>query len=326
MHAINGWGCITRTIILPSQHVLFKLQDQTMVALSLVLLFSLVVLSSGSTWSKSRGCYRELKEPLPSQILTKPPHLYLNPADIPESFDWRLVNNTNFVSAPTNQFLPSPCGCCWAHAAVGALLDRMIIATKALRSFVPLSPQVLLDCEDPDLGSCKGGSALGAYKFISRNGITDITCSPYMGVDYFYWAERPCNETMCRTCDIDGHCEFIQGPVYNISEYGTVTGEDEMKAEIFARGPIACSINAHSAAFENYSGEGVIHDPTPYNYTTHVIVVTGWGVDKSDGTNYWIGRNSYGTAWGDVGWFKLERGTNALDIEKHTCAWAVPKL
>lgn len=310
------------------QEVCRKNRRMALVAAHLLaLLSSLVILSFiSSTWSKPQGCYRELDEPLPNLVLTKPPHLYLNPADIPDSFDWRLVNNTNFVSAPTNQFLPSPCGCCWAHAAVGALLDRMIIATKALRSFVPLSPQVLLDCEDPDLGSCKGGSALGAYKFIARNGITDITCSPYMGVDYFYWAERPCNETMCRSCGIDGQCQFIQGQVYTISEYGTVTGEEQMKAEIFARGPIACSIYAHSAAFENYSGEGVIRDPTQYNYTTHVIAVTGWGEDKNDGTKYWIGRNSYGTAWGDVGWFKLERGTNALDIEKHTCAWAVPKL
>ena len=290
---------------------------------SLLLLIALFACANG-VQSNVEGCYRELDGPLPSQILTKPPYLYLDPNDIPESFDWRLVNNTNFVSAPTNQFLPSPCGCCWAHAAVGALLDRMIIATKSLQSLVPLSPQVLLDCEDPDLGSCKGGSALGAYKFIAKNGITDVTCAPYMGVDYFNWAERPCNETMCRTCGIDGDCHFIQGPTYHISEYSTVQGEDQMKAEIFARGPIACSVYAHSSAFEKYSG-GVINDPTPYNTTTHVIVVTGWGA-SSDGTKYWIGRNSYGTWWGERGWFKLVRGTNALDIENHTCAWAVPKL
>lgn len=294
--------------------------------------FHIIFLSMCVSWVVSAapskpesGCYKELDEPLPSRILTKPPHLYLNPADLPASFDWRWVNNTNFASAPTNQFLPSPCGCCWAHAAVGALLDRMIIATKAQQSFVALSPQVLLDCQDPDLGSCKGGSALGAYKFIASNGITDVTCSPYMGVDNFYWAERPCNETMCRSCDVDGQCRFIEGPTYTVSEFGTVVGEDQMKSEIFTRGPIACSVYAHSEAFENYSS-GVIKDPTPYNTTTHVIVVTGWGADDNDGTKYWIGRNSYGTAWGETGWFKLERGTNALDIEKHTCAWAVPKI
>nr|CAH04633.1 cathepsin X/O [Suberites domuncula] len=285
----------------------------------------MVIFCEVSFSTKDGSCYKELKEPLPNHIVTKPPHQKLNPSVIPDSFDWRDVNNTYFVSPVTNQFLPSPCGCCWAHAAVGALTDRMMIATQAKRSIVPLSPQVLLDCADPDLGSCHGGSALGAYKFIFKNGITDITCSPFMGVDSFYWAEVPCNETMCRTCDRFGKCSFIKGPTYFISEYGTVTGEDQMKAEVFARGPIACSVYAHSAAFEEYTG-GVIHDPVQYNSTTHVVAVTGWGTDEKTGMKYWIGRNSFGTAWGEDGWFKLQRGVNALDIEKHTCAWAVPKM
>ncbi len=271
------------------------------------------------------SCYKELKGILPSHILTQPPHKTLSVSAIPDSFDWRNFNDTYFVTQVTNQFLPSPCGCCWAYAAVGALTDRMIIATKAKISIVPLSPQVLLDCSDPDLGSCKGGSALGAYKFIHKNGITDITCSPFMGVDNFYWAEAPCNETMCRTCDRFGNCKFIDGPTYYISEYGTVQGEDQMKAEIYARGPIACSVYAHSDAFEKYTS-GVIVDHTEYNITTHVVAITGWGKDSKTGMDYWIGRNSFGTAWGELGWFKLQRGVNALDIEKHTCAWAVPKI
>ncbi len=271
------------------------------------------------------SCYKELNGPLPSHIVTTPPHKRLNSGAIPESFDWRNVNNTYFVTQVTNQFLPSPCGCCWAHAAVGSLTDRMIIATKAKIPIVPLSPQVLLDCTDPDLGTCKGGSALGAYKFIYKNGITDITCSPFMGVDDFYWAEQPCNETMCRTCDRFGTCKFINGPTYYITEYGTVQGEDQMKAEIFARGPIACSVYAHSDPFEKYTG-GIIVDPAQYSTTTHVVAITGWGKDQDTGMEYWIGRNSFGTAWGELGWFRLQRGVNALDIEKHTCAWAVPKM
>jgi len=39
---------------------------------------------------------------------------------------------------------------------------------------------------------------------------------------------------------------------------------------------------------------------------------------------YWIGRNSWGTYWGENGFFKLKRGTNNLMIESE-CAWAVPK-
>ena len=292
----------------------------------LVFLLQVAVLgfsSAGSSSSKF-GCYKELSEPLPSLILTKPPHLYVKADTLPVTYDWRIVNDTCFVSPPTNQFLPSPCGCCWAHAALGALLDRMIITTKAKQPFVPLSSQVLLDCEDPDLGSCHGGSALGAYKFIAKNGVTDITCSPFMGVDNFYWAEIPCSVSMCRKCDRFGNCKFINGKKYYVEEYGTVTGEEQMKLEIFTRGPIACSVYAHSTAFEDYTS-GIIQDPEKYNGTTHVVAITGWGKDQS-GMGYWIGRNSFGTAWGEEGWFKLQRGVNTLNVESHTCAWAVPKF
>ena len=273
---------------------------------------------------RSGSCYKDVIGPRPSHITTKQPYEYVSPASLPDNFDWRSVNDTLFVSEVTNQFLPSPCGCCWAHASTGALTDRFIIAKKGRVSQVKLSPQVLLDCAF-DAGTCKGGSDLLAYKFIHENGITDITCSPFQGVDDFYWAEEPCAQTMCRTCDAEGHCNFINGTKYYISEYGSVNGEDQMMAEIYARGPISCSVYAHSPAFEDYSS-GIIVDPTQYSGVTHVVAITGWGVDAASGMKYWVGRNSFGTAWGEEGWFLLERGVNCLNIEKYPCSWAVPKM
>eukprot|EP01046_Picozoa_sp_COSAG06_P031749 COSAG06_NODE_3118_length_5830_cov_5.051649_5_plen_74_part_00 len=35
-----------------------------------------------------------------------------------------------------------------------------------------------------------------------------------------------------------------------------------------------------------------------------------------------IGRNSWGTYWGEHGWFRIVRGTNNLGIEAN-CDWAV---
>lgn len=285
----------------------------------IVFLSLLLPAAWGRNPGQDGGCYKELPHPLPSFVLSKVPPL-LKP---PEHFDW---GESFTLSPPTNQMLPSPCGSCWAHAATGALTDRIII-TRAKASnhtpVIPLSPQVLLDGQSDKLGSCHGGSALGAYAFIKDNGITDITCSPYVGVDNNYWAELPADETMCRKCDRFGSCKFVNATKHYVSEYGSVTGESEMIAEIYARGPIACSVYAHGESFEGYNG-GVIKDSTQYNSTTHVVAVTGWG-STSEGTKYWIGRNSFGSMWGEGGWFKLQRGVNALDIEKHTCAWAVPK-
>lgn len=74
-----------------------------------------------------------------------------------------------------------------------------------------------------------------------------------------------------------------------------------MKAEIFARGPIACSINSSPDVFKHYKGGVVTCDKIGTSgedcrgMLTHLVVITGWGVEDSTGLSYWIGRNSYGT-------------------------------
>ena len=42
--------------------------------------------------------------------------------------------------------------------------------------------------------------------------------------------------------------------IYGVEEFGTVRGVQEMKAEIFARGPIACLVNSDPPQFNLYSG------------------------------------------------------------------------
>lgn len=55
----------------------------------------------------------------------------------------------------------------------------------------------------------------------------------------------------------------------------------------------------------------------------HDVEIVGWG-ETPEGQKYWIVRNSWGTYWGQLGFFLLERGTNALQIEAGDCWWAKP--
>ena len=93
-----------------------------------------------------------------------------------------------------------------------------------------------------------------------------------------------------------------------------------MMAEIASRGPIACDM-AVNQAFEDYKG-GVFYDKTGLKDINHVISLVGYGTD-ANGVKYWIGRNSWGEAWGEEGFFRIIRGVNNLAIESD-CAWAVP--
>jgi len=108
--------------------------------------------------------------------------------------------------------------------------------------------------------------------------------------------------------------------IYGIQEYGQLAGEQNMLQEIFQRGPISCSVHA-TQELDDYTG-GIFEDKTgPYPTTNHAISVVGWGVEH--GVKYWLVRNSWGSHWGEQGFFRIRRGIDNLLIESH-CAWATP--
>jgi cathepsin X len=229
-----------------------------------------------------------------------------------------------------------------------------------------LAPQQLLNFNSKTSGgSCNGGDHVKAYEFIHKYGISDETCGAKIGLDHIHSFEvasmtdvEDVRRHQCFECEWTGPCGFVSPEqysvnLYGVEEFGSLSGVHQMKAELFARGPIACLINSEPDEFDQYQG-GVIScddqklppSPSPPSpsppyssassssrlcslrkYTDHVIVIAGWGTDKASGKEFWVGRNSYGTKWGEGaggGWFRLELGKDLLNIESSTCSWAVP--
>ncbi|ETO07734.1 Papain family cysteine protease containing protein [Reticulomyxa filosa] len=119
-----------------------------------------------------------------------------------------------------------------------------------------------------------------------------------------------------------GTCEPVTNfTLYYVGEYGPVAGALAMKQELFARGPISCGIDA-TTEFESYSG-GIYSQNLTDVSINHEIAVVGWGLDSSSGTEYWIGRNSWGMYWGEEGFFQMEMYQNNLGIETD-CSWGIP--
>lgn len=264
---------------------------------------------------------------------TAPHETWDETKSLPDDFTWGDKDGVNYLTKSLNQHIPQYCGSCWAHGSVSALGDRIKIARGGKGVDINLSVQHILNCGG--VGSCYGGSVIGPYQWIhsiskkTGSGIAYDTSNPYLACSsdskeglcgYGDWTCSDMN--VARTCSTftasGGKCVGLNAyPNATISEYGEISGADNMQKEIYERGPIACGIDA--APIEEYTG-GIATDDG--ESVDHVVSVVGWGTDEKEG-KYWIVRNSWGEYWGEFGYIRVKFG--ALHLEDD-CAWAVPDV
>ncbi len=79
--------------------------------------------------------------------------------------------------------------------------------------------------------------------------------------------------------------------------------EDTLKRMIMETGSVSTAIYASDTAFSKYSS-GVFNGCTSTGIN-HAVTAVGW----DDAQDCWIVKNSWGTKWGEGGFFRMKKGT-----------------
>jgi len=265
---------------------------------------------------KQKTCYKKSEMEFVPRIGSPQPKDYLSLEDIPTNWDWRNVSGQNFLTMNRNQHIPQYCGGCWAFASTSALSDRINIMRKGVWPEVNLAPQHLIDCNGG--GTCDGGDPASAYEFMADNGMIDETCKPYRAKN-----GGQCTP-VCTTCFPNGQCQTVTTYTnVTVTEIGKVSGTNSIKKEVFARGPVACSIRA-TTKLESYTG-GIFSEFSLDVIPNHIVSIVGFG--EENGVAFWVVRNSWGSYFGEQGFFRIVQGDmfENLGIELD-CVWAVPDI
>jgi len=213
----------------------------------------------------------------------------------PASWDWR---EKGLVGPVKDQ---GQCGSCWAFGTV-ANLEGLYYKAKGV--MVQMSEQMLVDCDTYDNG-CNGGLEQRAFTWISENG-----GSIMKQADYPYKAIQS-------TCRADPS-KFVDMIVTGYIKLGSSSyelepiDEEQIKEFLYETGPICAGINGDHL---KYYSSGIFDKSStqcPSSGINHAVTIVGYGA--ASGKDYWIVRNSWGSNWGENGYFRIVRGTGCCGI------------
>lgn len=164
-------------------------------------------------------------------------------------------------------------------------------------NLVSFSEQELVDCDTYDKG-CGGGFMPDAYEWLMTVGGLERE------KDYPYTAK-------------EGSCNFNKDKISGYFNYSVGLPDDEnlLAAYLVANGPISIAV----AAGDMVSYKGGISHPSkadcPPDDLDHGVLIVGIGKEK--GIPFWIIKNSWGTDWGEKGYYRVYRGDGCCGLNTY---------
>mmetsp|Transcript_34733 Transcript_34733/g.55613 ORF Transcript_34733/g.55613 Transcript_34733/m.55613 type:complete len:377 (+) Transcript_34733:57-1187(+) len=181
------------------------------------------------------------------------------------------------------------CGSCWAVAAIGAL--EMHAEMTLRKEIGALSSNQVKDCSaNPHHcggnGGCQGSTSELAYDYIVKNGVS---------LESDYGGDK----------NHDEKCGNIK-PYIKIGGFQPLPTNklQPLMDAVTTKGPVVVSIDA--SGWNSYGG-GVFDTCDKDSVVNHAVVLIGYGHSKEHNKDYWHIRNSWGEAWGENGFIRLQR-------------------
>ncbi|XP_057583565.1 cathepsin F isoform X1 [Hippopotamus amphibius kiboko] len=203
----------------------------------------------------------------------------------PPEWDWR---RKGAVTKVKDQGM---CGSCWAFSVTGNVEGQWFLKRGTLLS---LSEQELLDCDKVDK-ACLGGLPSNAYSAIRTLGGLETED------DYSYHGHL-------QTCSFSAQ----KAKVYINDSVELSQNEQKLAAWLAKKGPISVAINAFGMQFYRH---GISHPLRPLCspwLIDHAVLLVGYG--NRSATPFWAIKNSWGSDWGEEGYYYLHRGSGACGV------------
>lgn len=224
----------------------------------------------------------------PSPNENPSPHAPRGPS-LPPAFDLRNVGGKNYITDIRDQ---ANCGSCVAFGCLATIEGAISWIKKTASPKIDLSEAHLYYCYGSKQGvTCNTGWwPERALPYCVSQGVVDEPCFPYKTPD------QPCKL-----------CSDWAQRLTKITSFTKFTSPSPIKQWIYDKGPVVGCFIVYDDFFSYKSG--VYRHVSGNQAGGHCIAIVGY----DDTNRCWICKNSWGTSWGERGFFRIEYGQCGID-------------
>jgi len=194
---------------------------------------------------------------------------------VPKELDWHNYNGRDYMSPVKRQ----NGGTCWAYAVVGTIEGRLNLERGNPNFDKDLSETYIV--KHCPYGGYNGGDPYRTLEWLKSNSVPEESGAFRTKIKNWGWVTHDSSFS-------NGNLNYKVSAIKNaLNEYG----------------PLLAAMYVYSD-FQHYTGGVYQHYGPEPKTVNHAVVIVGY----NDYQRYWICKNSWGTGWGEHGYFRIKYG------------------